>query len=298
MAQRRTASKPQNNIPAYLVKPKAQFEAELEARIKLGEQLANKHIQNENELSKLYNEYSFWNDYNAELISRAFSDKHSDYFADYTATLGFDIGSIYREPSFTEKVAEQQGDITTVVDRLKKIKEKLVLIDEAPNLPAAIPKSVDKQTEGLRRLETIFSRFHRVAQTLRHRHGNRETLIVKDEYDVQDLLHGLLHLHFTDVRAEDYSPSYAGGNSRVDFTLKNEKIVVEVKMTNDNLKDKEVGNQLLIDIGRYRGHPDCEVLAVFVYDKGDYIRNKPGMITDLERMSTPSLKVRVFIEPQ
>jgi very-short-patch-repair endonuclease len=168
-----------------------------------------------------------------------------------------------------------------MVDRLKKIKGKLGLIDESPGLqPPAISKAADKQSEGLSRLSNVFARFHRVAQTLRHRHSSRETLIIKDEYDVQDLLHSLLHLHFSDIRSEDYSPSYAGGNSRVDFVLKDEKIIVEVKMTNNSLKDKEVGSQLLIDIGRYRGHPDCRVLVVFVYDKEDYIRNKRGMITD------------------
>jgi hypothetical protein len=79
---------------------------------------------------------------------------------------------------------------------------------------------------------------------------------------------------------------------------KDEKIVVETKMTNQNLKDKDVGSQLLIDIGRYRSHPDCKVLVVFVYDKGDHVRNKAGMITDLERMSSHGLKVKVFIEPK
>lgn len=106
-----------------------------------------------------------------------------------------------------------------------------------------------------------------------------------------------MQLHFNDVRREDFSPSNAGGNSRVDFVLKEEKIIIEVKMTNDHLGDKEVGSQLLIDIGRYKSHPACEVLVIFVYDKGENIMNKTGLIADLERNSTPSLKVQVFIEP-
>jgi REase_DpnII-MboI len=69
-------------------------------------------------------------------------------------------------------------------------------------------------------------------------------------------------------------------------------------MTNDSLKDKELGSQLLIDIGLYRSHPDCKLLAVFIYEKGDYIRNNVGLINDLERMSTPTLKVKIFINPK
>jgi hypothetical protein len=297
MAQRKQP--PQNAAPDYLVRPKAQFEAELDERISLGEALVNRPIHNEREKATLYTDYGFWNDYNTELLSRAFNNINNKYYTEYKKSLGFDITNIYREPSFDERVAEQRGDITVMVDRLKKIKGKLGLIDESPGLqPPAISKAADKQSEGLSRLSNVFARFHRVAQTLRHRHSSRETLIIKDEYDVQDLLHSLLHLHFSDIRSEDYSPSYAGGNSRVDFVLKDEKIIVEVKMTNNSLKDKEVGSQLLIDIGRYRGHPDCRVLVVFVYDKEDYIRNKRGMITDLERLSTSDLKVEVFIEPQ
>jgi REase_DpnII-MboI len=52
---------------------------------------------------------------------------------------------------------------------------------------------------------------------------------MKDEYDVQDSLHALLKLHFDDVRREEWTPSYAGSQSRMDFLLKREKIVVETK---------------------------------------------------------------------
>ena len=69
-------------------------------------------------------------------------------------------------------------------------------------------------------------------------------------------------------------------------------------MTNEHLKDKDIGSQLLIDIGRYRAHPDCQVLVVFIYDKGDYIRNKIGIINDLENTSSQELKVKVFIDPK
>ena len=67
---------------------------------------------------------------------------------------------------------------------------------------------------------------------------NRETLKIEDEYDVQDLLHALLLLYFDGVRAEDY----AGKSSRMDFLLKNERVVIEVKKTRLGLADKELGD--------------------------------------------------------
>src|SRR5574341_807535 len=80
-------------------------------------------------------------------------------------------------------------------------------------------------------LERICSRFHLVARQLQSRHGHRDTLDVEDEYDVQDLLHALLTLEYDDIRPEEWTPSYAGGSSRMDFLFKLEQIVVEAKQT-------------------------------------------------------------------
>jgi len=288
------------NTPDYLVKPKTLFETELTERIRLGETFLNSQISSQQENGQLHSDYNLWHDFNCELLKRAFNKPNSQYYKDYTSTPKiYSISSNSHITTLNEQISETKGSISKHLTRLKKIKEKLILIDELPNLqPLTKNDNIDIQAEGIRYLAKIFSKFHRIAQSLRHRHGNRETIIIKDEYDVQDLLRGILQIHFNDIREEDYSPSYAGGNSRIDFVLKEEKIIIETKMTNDNLKDKDVGSQLLIDIGRYRAHPDCQVLVVFVYDKGDHIRNKAGMKNDLERMSSPDIKVNVFIEPK
>ena len=110
-------------------------------------------------------------------------------------------------------------------------------------------------------IENLCDRFHLVVRRLKARHNDRDTLTVKDEYDVQDLLHSLLFLHFDDVRVEEWTPSYAGGSSRMDFLLKQEQIVIEVKKTRKTLKAKEVGEQLIIDITKYEVHPDCRKLC-------------------------------------
>jgi hypothetical protein len=146
-------------------------------------------------------------------------------------------------------------------------------------------------------LERICDRFHLVARQIRSRHADRETLDVQDEYDVQDLLHCLLILEFRDIRAEEWTPSYAGGSARVDFLLKQESIIVEVKKTRPNLGAREVGDQLLIDIGRYQAHPDCRTLVCFVYDPEGRIANPRGIETDLTR-KVNDMDVRVFIRPK
>jgi hypothetical protein len=82
--------------------------------------------------------------------------------------------------------------------------------------------------------------FHEVTRQLTHRRESRATLEIKDEHDVQDLLHALLHINFDDIRPEEWTPSYGGGSSRMDFLLKDHAIVVEAKMTRKGLAAKEV----------------------------------------------------------
>ena len=72
-------------------------------------------------------------------------------------------------------------------------------------------------------VRAICDRFTIFANALAERHDQRATISITDEYDVQDLLGALLKLHFTDVRPEEWTPSYAGNASRMDFLLKSEQ---------------------------------------------------------------------------
>lgn len=120
---------------------------------------------------------------------------------------------------------------------------------------------------------------------------------MEDEYDVQDLLHALLQMNFDDIRPEEWTPSYAGSSSRMDFLLKQEQIVIEAKKTRKTLGAKEVGEQLIIDIKKYRNHPDCKLLICFVYDPEGRIANPRGIENDLNK-DHEGLKVLVIIAPK
>ena len=146
-------------------------------------------------------------------------------------------------------------------------------------------------------VEKACSRFHSVARQLSMRHKNRETILLKDEYDVQDLLHGILRIFFDDIRPEEWTPSYAGKSSRMDFLLKDFEIVIETKMTRKGLGAKEIGTQLIDDIARYRQHQDCNTLICFVYDPEGLIVNPAGLEKDLSREQN-GFCVKVIIAPK
>lgn len=143
----------------------------------------------------------------------------------------------------------------------------------------------------------MFDKFKNIARQLQSRHDNRPTISIDDEYDVQDLLHALLKLYFDDIRPEEWTPSYAGGSSRMDFLLKKEQIVIEVKKTRDGLKDKQIGEQLIIDKAKYKLHPDCKKLICFVYDPEGRIGNPASLENDLFEKSD-TFEVCVVIRPR
>lgn len=155
----------------------------------------------------------------------------------------------------------------------------------------------DEALQALARVERLLKKFHSVARQLRIRHAGRPTIEVNDEYDVQDILHSLLRIDFEDIRPEEWTPSYAGGSSRIDFLLNDSKIAIEVKKTRDTLKDKDIGEQLIIDRVRYQASERCRTLVCFIYDPEGKIMNPEGLKKDLEDLSNDELTIVVFVEP-
>lgn len=152
--------------------------------------------------------------------------------------------------------------------------------------------------DALQIVRMICRRFEFCVRQLGIRQREREPVIVNDEYDVQDLMHALLRLHFDDVRSEEWTPSYAGSASRMDFLLKREQIVIETKMTRDKLDQRRVGEELIIDKEHYRkAHPDCKALVCFVYDPTHKCSNPAGLENDLAEAESVN-RVEVIVEPQ
>ena len=158
-------------------------------------------------------------------------------------------------------------------------------------------KENEKDNTALDTLVQIFKKFHVSALQLTKRYNNRTPFIIDDEYDVQDYIHALLKIHFNDVRPEEYTPSYAGSSSKIDFLLKDEKTLVEVKFATSKLRDNKIGEQFIVDIERYKSHPDCKTLACFVYDPNFNIKNPYGLEKDLSGKKD-KLSIKVFIYPK
>ena len=161
-------------------------------------------------------------------------------------------------------------------------------------------KANGKQTiQSLQIVRNLCNNFPRFVRQLKVRWNKREGIAINDEYDVQDFFSAVLSLHFNDVRKEEWVPSYAGGRTRMDFLLKGEGIAIEVKMTRDGLTDKKLGEELLIDIGRYGSHPSCKTLVCFVFDPDGRIGNPVGLENDLNSIKyDDGIKIMAIISPK
>jgi hypothetical protein len=177
------------------------------------------------------------------------------------------------------------------------------LFDRCPQCGEAYPWAAHAShssggNDAVSRIEQICQRFQLVARRLQQRHAKRGTLVVADEYDVQDLLAAVLAADFDDVRNEEFSPSVAGQNSRIDFVLVGPGIAVETKMTRESLTDEKLAEELLVDIRRYEEHPEARHLVCFVYDPELRLKNPAGLVRDLEKTATRFEMLKVIIAPR
>lgn len=138
----------------------------------------------------------------------------------------------------------------------------------------------------------------RAMYPLSYRRKGAISLSFKSEYDVQDLLHSMLKPWVADVRAEEFTPSYAGSSARMDFLLPAYSVVIETKVVRDLSHAKKLGDELVIDIAHYAAHPKCAHLWCVIYDPERLIKNEGGLVSDLEGERTNGsdrISVRMII---
>lgn len=104
-------------------------------------------------------------------------------------------------------------------------------------------------------------------------------------------------MYFDDIRPEEWTPSYAGGASRVDFLLPEINTIIEVKKTRKSLLTKELGEQLIVDIAKYKKHPQCMRLISFIYDPEGRVANPRGIESDLSNCDS-DIDVQTIIVPK
>ena len=171
---------------------------------------------------------------------------------------------------------------------------------ETPLVEAKTTSTAPKQTvpgDISELISILVNGLHRAMHPLIHRRKDAVSLSFDSEYDTQDLMHSLLRPWVADIRPEEYTPSYAGKSTRMDFLLPKHKIVIEMKFVRDKQHGKKIGQELILDIEHYRRHPRCEQLWCVIYDASGFLTNPTGLIDDLEgERKTPDGLVDVRVK--
>jgi hypothetical protein len=148
-------------------------------------------------------------------------------------------------------------------------------------------RSVGSIDQTLDELEAIFRRIGDYVRAL--------PVDVTNEQQFQDVVEALLLALFDDVRREDPAPTRAGSSSRVDFRLPEIGVVIELKMARQQLTDRKVGEELLVDAGRYPKHPDCRAILAVIFDPERRLRNPRGLESDLSNPTRDGVTMRCVV---
>jgi len=271
-----------------LLRPLDEAKELISTRIAAGLDMASAPIGSTAELETTRRWFYTWDEGNAAMLrSLLTTDKIAE---DYSHE--FFIAVVGATTTLAKEAEDLRDDIRSKVRKLEGVIEQLKFIPE--NVP---PRPTAQPATALDLVQNMLVRFDRVVRRLRQRRSGRVTFVIEDEYDVQDLLGALLRIDFDDVRPEEWTPSYAGRASRMDYLLADHNVVIETKMTRRGLSEGELGDELTVDIARYRAHPEAKTLICFVYDPDGHIGNPAGLRKDLEALGSGDLRVVVVISP-
>lgn len=175
------------------------------------------------------------------------------------------------------------------------IEEIQTLIDN-PELQQPIQEIGNDNSD--KKLLYIFSKFHNAAKILERNRKGCSCFSINSEYDVQLLIYSLLSTRFEHIRVEEPTGSHAGSASKMDFVLDDEKAIIEIKYAFDGHIDKEIGEELLLDIAKYESGQKYSKFFCFIYDPQNKVRNPAILKKDLEGHKKENFDITVIIEPK
>jgi len=183
--------------------------------------------------------------------------------------------------------SELDNAISDVIDSDIDIQILIILEDLEKKLLQT--KYLNQDANNLVRniLNNFSNAIKKITQNRRKNHNEYE---INDEYDVQDILYVILKSVFPNLKDEDPIQKSGGKGTRIDLILREEEILIEVKMikTSDYTESKFI-DELKIDIESYHGSPWIKTLFCFVYDPFNKTRDIANF-TDLNGIREKSGK--------
>lgn len=121
-------------------------------------------------------------------------------------------------------------------------------------------------------LVTALRRVPRLIREFRYRQREKPPFRIEDVRDLEDLMRGVLALFAEEVRSEARTPAYAS-QTRTDFLLPVEGMVVLVKQTASDVREAELQEQLKEDLASYAARPGISKVIVLIHDPEGLLRD-------------------------
>ncbi len=189
------------------------------------------------------------------------------------------------------------GSATTKARAILDILQALLSGRLKTEQSAGATRFAGERIDAVEAVLSLGDRLRYVERELGRRHDKRPTLTISDEYDVQDLLRAVLSIFFEDVREESWTPSYAGGASRIDFLIPAFELAIEVKKARSTMTAKSLADELIVDRDRYKTEQRAKHLICLVFDYDGILAGPRGLEADLAREASVeglAVKVRIF----
>lgn len=233
-----------------------------------------------------------------QVVRRKYDDVYDSIEYGYYSSIETIIDKSKEERNKLYFYLKKSGSIPIIIrgqDMKKIIMEVNLLLSDYIQDKLSNIKKIPLETP----LMNIFNNFHLVAKNLEERHENRKTIIINDEYDAQDLLNALLLMEFDIVKKEEYNPSFARKDSRIDFFLRLENIGIEVKKVRDKTHAIKLDKEIIEDKTKYSNNKEITELYFFIYDPNSYLLKREEFIIDLEKDKPEQFKkVKIIIKPE
>lgn len=172
--------------------------------------------------------------------------------------------NIIRKILFPESETEIDAALQLFIQIDIGVQELLILEDLEKALLKI--KYISKGAEELV-MDILHSFGNAVKKVVTQRRKDHPEFKITDEYDVQDMLYVVIKSVFPNLRAEDPIPKVGAKSTKIDLILREERILIEVKMLKEkDTNETEFIEQLKIDFESYHECQWLQHLYCYVYD--------------------------------
>lgn len=248
----------------------------------LSEKFKNMTIRNKYLISKFVPEYV------PELV-RDLTSNSSVKNNSYYALLSY-IYSVGEVENIDELVSELVIESSDIID--------LILLEDINKFQTSY--TINNITPKVLIVSILNNFVNAIKKINGQRRKDHRSFEINDEYDVQDVLYVILKAVFPTLKEEDPTPRVGAKANRIDLVLREESIMIEVKMIKQSdTNERDFIEQLKQDIQSYYAGNWTSTLICFVYDPFHKTKDKQNFydLNGFQTIRDKTFEVIVIVVP-